>query len=75
MFIGIIGKKSSGKDTTGDYLVEKYNFEKQSFDNPLKKCCMEMFNMTWEQVNDPILKETPLPQWYNATQRKLLQII
>lgn len=73
--IGFVGKKSSGKDTAGDYLVKKYNFEKQSFANPLKRCCKEMFSLTDEQLNDPILKETPDPRWFGATPRQILQYV
>ncbi len=73
--IGFVGKKSSGKDTSGDYLVEKYGFEKQSFAYPLKKCCKEMFALTDAQLNDPILKETPDPRWYGATPRQILQFV
>lgn len=34
--IGFNGKKGSGKDTAGAYLVERYGFERMSFAAPLK---------------------------------------
>lgn len=36
MIIGITGKKRSGKDTTGEYLVDVRGFTKLSFAKPLK---------------------------------------
>ena len=48
--IGILGKKRSGKDTTGDYLVEEYNFIKYAFANPLKEICKILFDFSDDQL-------------------------
>ncbi len=42
MIVGILGLKGSGKDTIGNYLIEKYNFEKIAYAGALKDaiCCI-----------------------------------
>ena len=42
MIVGILGLKGSGKDTIGNYLIEKYNFEKIAYAGALKDaiCCV-----------------------------------
>lgn len=37
MLIGLTGLKGSGKDTVGDYLVEKYDFNKIAFGTKIKE--------------------------------------
>lgn len=73
MIIGIIGKKRSGKDTTGDYLIQKFNFKKYSFAAPLKRAAMEIFGFTDEQVNGD-LKEVIDERW-GVTPRNVLQVM
>lgn len=74
MLIGIIGKKGSGKDTTADYLISKYNFIKKSFADPLKKACKELFLLSDEQLYGKE-KEIPDNRWYNCTPRIMLQYV
>jgi len=73
MLIGIIGKKRSGKDTSGDYLVSNKNFTKYSFANPIKRGAMELFGFTEEQVFGD-LKDEIDPTW-GITPRLVLQIM
>jgi hypothetical protein len=73
MLIGIIGKKRSGKDTSGDYLVNDKNFTKYSFANPIKRGAMELFGFTEEQVFGD-LKDVVDPEW-GITPRTVLQIM
>jgi hypothetical protein len=55
------GPKGSGKDTSADILKElKIAKGSISFAGPLKKICMEVFNLHHTLVSDPILKEKPL---------------
>lgn len=37
MLVGLCGKKRSGKDTAGLYLVETYGFERHAFADPMKE--------------------------------------
>ena len=73
MRIGIIGKKQAGKDTFGRLLIDHYDYTKISFADALKKICMKFFILTWEEVNDAILKETPNKKLNNYTPRQLMQ--
>lgn len=50
MIIGIIGLKSAGKDTIADYLVENYNYTKDSFAKSLKDATAVMFNWDREML-------------------------
>lgn len=71
--IGIIGKKRTGKDTIGDYLVNNHNFIKYSFADPLKRGAMEIFGLTENQVFGDD-KDKIVTEW-GITPRVLLQIM
>lgn len=45
MLIGINGFKGAGKDTVGDYLVQKYGFKKASFAALLKQSAAALFDI------------------------------
>lgn len=77
--IGFAGPKYAGKDTAADYLMSenvrtgKNLFAKRSFAAPLKASLQHIFNLSLEEVEDPILKETPLNRWPFVEPRKLMQ--
>jgi hypothetical protein len=48
--LGICGKKRSGKDTAGEYLIEKYGYVRYAFGDPVKDVCRVMFKFTEEQL-------------------------
>jgi hypothetical protein len=48
--VGITGFKRHGKDTTGDYLCEKYGFTKLAFADPLKEICKILFSFNEDQL-------------------------
>ncbi len=73
MIIGVLGKKRSGKDTTGDYLVASKNFVKYSFANPIKRGAMELFGFTEDQVFGDAKDEID-PTW-GITPRLVLQMM
>lgn len=73
MIIGILGKKGSGKDTSADYIVEKYSYHKYSFAKPLKEICRILFGFTDEQLYGD-KKEVIDPYW-KITPRVALQYI
>jgi len=70
--IGFSGRKRSGKDTGGDYLIEKYGYIQYSFAGPLKRACQEIFMFTDEQTEGHD-KEKYDDRW-NITARKVFQI-
>ena len=73
MIIGLIGNKRVGKDTFADYLVEKYNFRKIAFADPIKNGVKILFDLSDEQLNGN-LKEVIDKRW-NRTPRQILQEI
>ncbi|ARF09646.1 deoxynucleoside monophosphate kinase [Indivirus ILV1] len=50
MLIGVLGHKFSGKDTTANYLIKKYNFKRIAFADPLKEACRILFNFDDDQL-------------------------
>lgn len=72
VLIGLIGYKQSGKDTFADYLVCHHNFKKEAFAEPVKEVCRIMFHLKYEQMNDPILKETIDERW-GISPRQMMQ--
>jgi hypothetical protein len=50
--IGLGAKGGIGKDTMGDYLVQKYGYIKKSFADNLKQCCHSLFRIDIESMYD-----------------------
>lgn len=73
--IGFIGPKGSGKDTSYSILKELKKVDgKISFAGPLKAICGEVFNLHFNLLNDPILKERELREPITLTGRHIRQI-
>lgn len=63
MLIVVTGKKRSGKDTLGDYLVQRYGFVKTpALADPFKKVACEWFGWDERHLNGE-LKEMIDPVW------------
>ena len=61
--IGLCGFKGSGKDTAADIIIENHiAATKTAVANKLKDFCVEVFGLTREQLDDPIIKNQPLDQ-------------
>lgn len=59
--VGFVGPKGSGKDTAALILIEGKKAQgKLSFAGPLKEICGKVFGLSFNQLNDPELKEQPL---------------
>jgi dephospho-CoA kinase len=71
--IGMIGRKRSGKDTFGEYIVNKHGYNNVSLAKPLKEACKIIFNLSDEQLDTD--KEIPDSRWGNITPRKILQLV
>lgn len=71
--IALCGKKRSGKDTIGQYLVDHYGFTRLAFADPLKNACKEIFDFSDEQL-DGEDKES-LDDYWKETPRRLFQVI
>jgi hypothetical protein len=73
MWIGICGKKRSGKDVVADYLVANYAFEKKKIADDLKTVIKLLFNFTSQQLEDDT-KDHIDARW-NITPRTAMQFI
>jgi dephospho-CoA kinase len=78
--IGLRGLAGSGKDTTGKYLCNTYNFKKLSFGQSLKDICailsgwpIELLN--GESVEHRMKRETLIHPIYGKTPRGFLQYV
>lgn len=61
--ISLIGKMRSGKDTIGDYAVEKYGFTKFAFGDELKRYYHELFGETETKPREGY-------QWFGQAMRQ-----
>lgn len=73
MIIGVLGKKRSGKDTVGDYLIKNQGFIKINMADALKHGVMDIFGFSHEQVFGD-LKDV-VDDYWNVTPREVLQIM
>lgn len=69
--IGLTGKKGSGKDTLGNYMVSHYGFNRIAFADPIKIICKELFGFNEDQLNGN-LKEK-IDEYWNVTPRFTFQ--
>jgi dephospho-CoA kinase len=74
LILGFTGEKGSGKDTAGNYLVEKYGFERMAFADALKQVCKIVFDLTDKQLNDASRKEQVDERW-EVSPRHLMQVV
>jgi hypothetical protein len=72
LIIGITGRKRSGKDTIGNYLVENCGFVRVAYADALKEACIQIFGFSNDQVYGDELKEVIDEDW-GHTPRELLQ--
>jgi hypothetical protein len=70
--IGITGRKRSGKDTIGEYLVDQYGFVRVAFADALKEACKIIFGFTDDQVYGDVSKET-IDEYWQHSPREILQ--
>lgn len=73
MIILVTGLKRSGKDTLADYLVNKLNYRRYAFADPIREVCKIIFDWTDEHFQGG-LKETIDP-YFGISPRQALQWI
>lgn len=57
MIIALCGKRRSGKDTVGAYLMKHHGFERKAFADPLKKATAILFDIPFSDVDKLKLDE------------------
>jgi hypothetical protein len=75
MIVAFSGFKQSGKDSSVNYLNEKYGFGRVSFAGPLKDTVALEFNLPRETLDDPNYKECPLLNYPVPAADKFTQMI
>lgn len=71
--IAITGRKFNGKDTLGNYYVEKYGYTRLAFADALKKGCAEFFGFDDEQLYGS--KKEVVDEFWQVTPRTVLQYV
>ena len=73
MIIGLGYKARSGKSTVGTYLWTQHIFTRVAFADKLKRCCMEVFGLSRDQVygDDKEIVDT----FWKDTPRNILQTV
>lgn len=72
--IGLSGAARSGKDTVGKYLVEKHNFKRYAFADPLKRAAHEMFGIPLEDFHSDDKKEV-VNEFWGFSPRQIAQLL
>jgi hypothetical protein len=70
MIIGVMGQARAGKDTTAEYMAEKYEYVRIGLADPMKRFCKEVFDFSDEQLYGD-KRDDPDPrliqkQWVNG---------
>ena len=73
IIIGIVGNKQSGKDTTGNYLIDKYKFTKYAFADPIKDIAKILFCLPDESVNGTNKQKEQIDERWNLNGRQIIQ--
>ncbi len=71
--IGLTGKKNSGKSTIATYLQNKYGFVELTFAEPLKMACIDIFDLSHNQVFGEQSDKETIDTFWDTTPRKILQ--
>ena len=74
--LGLVGRKGSGKDTVGDYLVARHGFVRSAFADPVKWVARDLWpHLTVEQCWGPIELKEAVDAMLGVSPRWLLQRI
>ena len=68
----IKGPKGHGKSTAAQALIAD-GWTSISFAAPLKAACALIFGLTEEEMEDAVIKETPLTRWPYLSPRRIMQ--
>jgi hypothetical protein len=64
-----------GKSTAAEVLVRDHGYVHLNFADPLREVCHLVYGVSYEEMLDPVLKETVLERWPFKAPRELLQQI
>lgn len=72
--VAITGKRGAGKDSAAQGLYF-YDYVHMSFADPLRQIVQIAYGITLEEMQDPILKEIPVPYYPFKSPREILTLI
>ena len=70
--VAFCGGKGHGKSTAMKVLVDA-GYTPVNFADPLKAACAIIFGLTEEEMEDEVIKETPLTRWPYLSPRAIMQ--
>lgn len=74
--IGLVGQARSGKSTAAEFLEKKWDFRhKWAFAEPLKRATMELFDLTWDQVEGNNFNREEPHKFWGRSVRDILQVL
>jgi hypothetical protein len=73
--IVLCGRRGVGKDTVAAMILESggESYVNLKFADPMKRAMQSVFGLSRAEVEDPALKDAPMPRWGNVTPRALMQ--
>ncbi len=71
--VAFLGSKRVGKDTSADYLIRSYGYEKYALADPMKQAVQSLFHFSEDQLWGDA-KEIVDPYW-EVTPREIMQFI
>lgn len=73
--IAFTGLRGHGKTTAAEALTETYGYAHVNFADPVRDVCHRVYGVTYIEMLDPVLKETPLDRYPYKSPRELMQRI
>lgn len=73
--IAFTGLRGHGKTTAAEALAETYGYAHVNFADPVRDVCHRVYGVSYIEMLDPVLKETPLARYPFKAPRELLQQI
>lgn len=74
MIIGICGKKRHGKNTVANIIKQNYGSYTIAFADPIKRACMDWWQLSYEQMYGDDLKEVVDERW-GKSPRQFMQLL
>lgn len=74
MIIGICGKKRHGKNTVARIIQQYYGSYTIAYADPLKKVCMDLWGLSYNQLFGDELKEVVDPRWGKSPRQIMQQL-
>jgi hypothetical protein len=75
MLIAFSGVKFAGKDTAAEILIKRHKFKRIGLADKLKDICSQVFKISREDMDNPMLKETFFENPISITNTNILDLL